>query len=92
MRPWTSSLCFSWATVPLTLSFSTLNLSLRPLGGLPEGPRAAYVLVHLEDGAFLYNASDGLHYALADPLCPLHTVGLAVTQENVHPTKLHSPH
>lgn len=51
---------------------------------LPEGPKAAYVLVEIDQNIpQLVNPSDGTVYAITDPMCPLISVGTIVTQENV---------
>lgn len=55
--------------------------------GLPEGPRAAYVLAHVQT-LVLFNASDGSVYDASDSLCPLISVGCAVNNENVIPQSI----
>uniref|UniRef100_A0AC34R1M6 CC2D2A N-terminal C2 domain-containing protein n=1 Tax=Panagrolaimus sp. JU765 TaxID=591449 RepID=A0AC34R1M6_9BILA len=39
--------------------------------GLPEGSKAAYILVQTESDSFLVNPSDGNVYSLNDSMCPL---------------------
>lgn len=68
-------------------------MKILPLGdivfvgfGLPEGPRAAYVLATFSaDGnsKYLYNASDGNRYSINDAHCPMLRVGTMVTVDNV---------
>uniref|UniRef100_A0A914YU20 CEP76/DRC7 peptidase-like domain-containing protein n=1 Tax=Panagrolaimus superbus TaxID=310955 RepID=A0A914YU20_9BILA len=51
---------------------------------LPEGSKAAYVLVQVENNiSLLVNPSDGNVYSISDPLCPLISIGTIVTQENI---------
>ncbi|PIO70984.1 hypothetical protein TELCIR_07128 [Teladorsagia circumcincta] len=49
---------------------------------LPEGARAAYVLVNLSDGIYLVNPSDGSVYSSTDAMCPLTSVGTIVAPRN----------
>lgn len=67
---------------------------------LPEGPKAAYVLVQFDElESWLINPCDGLkiifpiyvknnilgfHYFPDDPLCPLFSVGTIVTSTNIY--------
>lgn len=72
-------LLFCWL---LQLEFPSVLL----LGtALPEGPKGAYVLVELPQGSpLLVNATDGNVYLVTDPMCPLISVGTAITTENVY--------
>ncbi|PIO71835.1 hypothetical protein TELCIR_06258 [Teladorsagia circumcincta] len=51
---------------------------------LPEGARAAYVLVNLSDGIYLVNPCDGSVYSSTDAMCPLTSVGTIVAPRNVY--------
>ncbi|KAK6023752.1 hypothetical protein OSTOST_10451 [Ostertagia ostertagi] len=63
---------------------------------LPEGARAAYVLVNMSDGIYLVNPCDGSVYSSSDAMCPLTSVGTIVAprnlygniQTNAHPSQL----
>lgn len=65
------------------------GLELEPFlvlgNGIPEGPRATYVLAKPTKGSeyLLYNASTGDHYQVNDPLCPLLSAGCLANPENV---------
>ncbi|KAE9556318.1 hypothetical protein FO519_000501 [Halicephalobus sp. NKZ332] len=52
---------------------------------LPEGPKGAYILVELPQGSpLLVNATDGNVYSINDSMCPLISVGTAITADNVY--------
>ncbi|CAJ0961389.1 unnamed protein product, partial [Mesorhabditis belari] len=50
---------------------------------LPEGDKAAFVLVQHPEITALLNPSDGNHYSLNDALCPLISVDTVVTSGNL---------
>ena len=51
---------------------------------LPDGEKAAYVLVELPEGNLLVNPSDGSCYQPNDPMCPMISVGCVFSPENVY--------
>ncbi|KAI1716265.1 coiled-coil and C2 domain-containing protein 2A [Ditylenchus destructor] len=60
---------------------------------LPEGPKAAYVLVQFDElESWLINPCDGFHYFPDDPLCPLFSVGTIVTSTNIYGNVQRSTH
>ncbi|KJH45645.1 hypothetical protein DICVIV_08295 [Dictyocaulus viviparus] len=51
---------------------------------LPEGLKAAYVLVMLPDGIYLINPCDGSVYSSTDPMCPFISIGTIITSTNIY--------
>uniref|UniRef100_F1KQY7 Coiled-coil and C2 domain-containing protein 2A n=1 Tax=Ascaris suum TaxID=6253 RepID=F1KQY7_ASCSU len=76
-----------------------LNITAYLLLGsaLREGPSAAYVLAFIDTKMMILNPTDGHCYTSDDPMCPLVSVGTAISGLNVyaniqsheHPSQMH---